>query len=702
MKVGVVGCGRVSEHHLRFLTAHPGTQVVGLVDVNLENARALGGKHGVSAVYSNLEEFLETARPDVVHIATPPDFHYAQAKEAIQHGVHVLVEKPTALSAAETADLYERAEANGVTICPDFSQLFHPSMQHAMALIQSGRLGPVIRCEANLTLDVNIRETREAQGLHWSYQLPCGIFHNYITHPLYLALHFVGRPKQVLTTPRSFGALPQGLTDHLEISLEGERISGRVVVSFAASRAYYVKIFCKKGTIFVDFENVVTVVQQDSRLPRAINRVSGNFRAAYQLSKGSIGNVIYTLRKKLVPYHGLRTLIEQYYASLREGKTPPVSRDLTLAVGEAEEAIHSAAGKIHLDLSSRPSRQEDISRPEKLLVTGGTGHLGVELVRQLVRSGYYVRALVRPLSRIEDLERLGVEIVYGDIRNDNAVRDAANQTDIIIHVAAGLRGSRNFILESCVQGIRNIVEAAKSNRVKRVIYVSSMSVYDFNSIPNGSTVTELSPLEVHPELRGASSMAKREAEDIALEQIGHGDPAWTILRPTGFFGNGHKLSITLGVRMGSFLICLGTGSKRLRLIHVADVSDAIIKVIENTGTENRVFNVAHQDRLTLGRYIKNCVRKSGRVHVVYIPYWVAYLGLLGIRALRRITGKGPSMNVQRLRYLYSSIEVDSRPLREETAWQCAGRLEDQLAAELNPRRDLPTGTVQTLVLQPEK
>ena len=687
MKVAVIGCGRMAEYHLRFLATKRDVQIVGVVDVNPTAAKAIAAKFNVSNVYTSLDELLAATRPDVVHVTTPPAFHYQQAIAALRSGAHVLVEKPVALNLEETVDLYKVAAEKNLIVCPDFIQLFHPTMQQAATLIESGALGKVIHCEANQTFDINLGEVREAVGLHWSYQLPCGIFHNYITHPLYMVLKWVGKPKNVIVSPRSLGSLPQQLTDHLDILLEGERISARVVVSFVARpRAYYVRIFCEKGTVFVDFETVMSIIERPSRLPRMASRVSGSVGMAAHLCLSTFKNIADTLRKKLVPYHGLRTLIDQYYGSIRDGKEPPVSKELVLAVAEVEDVVQRHAGKLHLDLAPRPSQQAEIRRQERVLLTGGTGHLGAELARQLVDSGFPVRAFVRPLSRTEELESLGVEVVYGDIRDTAAVEQAASGIQAIVHVAAGLRGSRNFIVDSCVQGVKNIADAATRRGVQRVVYISSLSVYDYNLIRSGETVTAASPLDKQAERRGTSSMAKRNAEDIALPHLDDLGCRWTILRPAGFFGNGHKLPAVLGIKLGKTLISLGSGSKRLRLIHVRDVAGAIVKVLDSPGTtEGRVFTVAHQDKLRYNDYVRSCLRKSpsGNTRIVKIPYWVARLSVFGLGILRRITGKGPSLNIEQLRYLYSSADVDCTPFREATGWTCSAGILEQLSSELH-------------------
>src|SRR5262245_23575064 len=150
LRVGIVGCGRVAQHHLRFISETKHARVVGLADNDEASARRLGESYDIQNVYRSLEELLESVNLDVLHILTPPVHHYAQAVAAIDRGLHVLIEKPCTLSAQDAADLYRRAEARNVLICPDFIQLFHPAYQYAVSIIESGQLGGVIHIESHL------------------------------------------------------------------------------------------------------------------------------------------------------------------------------------------------------------------------------------------------------------------------------------------------------------------------------------------------------------------------------------------------------------------------------------------------------------------------------------------------------------------------------------------------------------------------
>jgi len=684
LRVGLVGCGRVAEYHLRFISKRKDAIVAGIADVALDAARNLGNKYRVNDVFGSMEELLATAHLDVVHITTPPEWHFEQAREALSHGVHVVLEKPVALSQGQAAELRRTAEAAGVTFCADFIQLFHPRMQEAIRLVNEGALGRVIRCESHLGLDLNIPEVRESFGLHWSCRLPGGILHNYLSHPLYLVLYWVGLPVRTTTYSQSYGSLSQDLTDHVEVLLQGQEVFGRVVVSAVCKPfEYSVRVVCEHGSVFVDFNTSTVLVETESWLPRAVVRGFSNFGRAYHLTKQATANIFAVLARKIVPYQGLHVLIDQYYMAIQSRTAPPVPMDLSVAVTETEQEILTNAGKVHLDTHDRPSRQEGIRRSERVLVTGGTGYLGTELVRHLVAQGYPVRVYARPTSNIASLEAQGVEILFGDIRDHERLLEAAKDIDVIVHAAAGLTGSSDFIVSSCVGGTENVAVAASSYHVSRVVYISSQSVYDFSLLEDGCAITEDSPLEAEPGQRGAASLAKTQAEHVALAQVKAGG-GWTILRPSVIFGGGRDLSSVLGVKKGNLLVALGSRSRLMRLVHIHDVCRAVSEIIQLPVTANKVYNLSHPDTVSF----KDCVRvyksdpKNRRVRVLFVAAWVAGVASLGLNVLWRVLGRRPPMNKKRFRYLFGNLRSDSQAFCADTGLTYPVPLLDQMNSDV--------------------
>jgi dihydroflavonol-4-reductase len=121
-----------------------------------------------------------------------------------------------------------------------------------------------------------------------------------------------------------------------------------------------------------------------------------------------------------------------------------------------------------------------------ILVTGASGFVGSAVVRHLIKAGHQVRALVRPTSSRTNLAELRVEIVEGDLRDVESLIRAMTSIRYVFHVAADYRlWARNpqDIVQTNVEGTRNLMTAALRAGVERIVYTSSVAT--LNARPDG-------------------------------------------------------------------------------------------------------------------------------------------------------------------------------------------------------------------------
>jgi predicted dehydrogenase/nucleoside-diphosphate-sugar epimerase len=688
LRIGIIGCGKVAEHHARFIKALHTAQLIAVADVNEQAAHRFAETHGIPHVCAAVDDLLNSTELDVLHVVTPPAYHYACAKAALDRGMHVFVEKPVAFTVQEVTDLYERAAARGVLLCPDFLQLFHPKIQELGALIDSEQLGRVVHVESYLYLNPDDSpELLEAEGIHWIYRLPGGPLRDYTSHLLSLAFSFAGLPSNIHVSRNSRGTLPQGLMDHVNVHVDGARSTATILLSYRARpSAYGLRVLCEKGSAEVNFDTQTLLIHHQTLLPRRMVSATANFTESYRLSVQAVGNIVNYVRGKLVPYGGMQALIPRFYDSILHAQMPPISRELTTAVTQAEEEIFSGSTQPCFKGCYVPSAQTALRQAERVLVTGANGYVGGQVVRALVDNGYYVRALVRPTSVPERLQELGVEVFLGDVRRLEDVSTAADGMQVIVHLAAGMQGSQEFIVDTCVRGTQNVAEAAALQRVKRVIYMSSFSVYDFAKLHNGEDITETSPLEAHPESRGAYSLGKRRAEDVALAHLADSTTPWTILRPSLIVSQERDLCTPVGAKIGNTLVCFGRPRKRLLLVHVEDVASAILHVLQHHHTQGQVYTLSDHP-ITVREYVNTCLRQSHSqaLRILYIPYFVARLGGWMAALVQRLTHLGFSINRRRLLSLYRDVGVTSALLLQHTGWQPAGALLERLCKKAEKR-----------------
>lgn len=141
INVAVVGTGFGQKVHIPGLQANPRTEVVAVYHRDLDKAKEVAQSHGIPQACTSLAEIVSLPQVQAVSISTPPFLHYEMAKIALQAGKHILLEKPTALSAAEARELYQLALANNVVATVDFEFRFVPAWQHLAELLAQGYVG---------------------------------------------------------------------------------------------------------------------------------------------------------------------------------------------------------------------------------------------------------------------------------------------------------------------------------------------------------------------------------------------------------------------------------------------------------------------------------------------------------------------------------------------------------------------------------
>ena len=154
----------------------------------------------------------------------------------------------------------------------------------------------------------------------------------------------------------------------------------------------------------------------------------------------------------------------------------------------------------------------------KAFVTGGTGFIGANLIRLLLKKGYEVRALVRPQSSLENLKPLDIEIIKGDL-NDINLSEKIRGCNVLFHVAAHYslyQADKEQLYNSNVLGTRSILQAAKQANIERIIYTSSVAAIGVGNPGEIVNETHQSPVN---ELVGHYKKSKYWAEQEAKKAI---------------------------------------------------------------------------------------------------------------------------------------------------------------------------------------
>jgi predicted dehydrogenase/nucleoside-diphosphate-sugar epimerase len=692
LKIGIIGCGLNSDYHINFARTYPGAEIVGVADINEEKGSECARKYGIPRYYSSLRKMVADSCPEIIHIVTPPTAHYDVAREAIDLGVHVVIEKPLTLHLHEAKEIYSLAEAKGVKLCPMHNHYFDPCMLKARALVEDGRLGHIINVESYYGLNTRIDAFRRYPApnvLPWLYSLPGGVFQDFMAHPLYVMLPYSGRPRDIRVIERSHGELPQDISDELRILVDGENCAGTLVFSFAAKpHLHFLRLYGTKGMVQVDFNTMTTVFHPLSGLPKAAQKVIFNVSESKQLFYSTSSNVWNFLRGKLKPYHGMQNLIHRFYDNIMGQGEVPVRKEHALMVMDAMEEIFKQVKNTKLDFEPIiPVKQERANKGlPKILVTGASGFLGGRLVEVLAQKGYPVRALVRKLSSTKKLKTCGVEILFGDVGDLESLRTAFREMEVVVHAAADTAGNEREGEWSTIQGTRNVLQLCGQAGVRKLIYISSCAVYGVADYKKGAVVGEDAPLERSPEKRGFYSWSKLKADQIVAEAIAEKKIPIISLRPGTIWGPGGEIfTPMMGFSLGEKLFAvIGNGEFVLPFVYIDNLVEAIVKGIEEKDTAGGVYNVVDPERITKKEYMKRLVKKiHPKATCIYIPYCLLISAVYFQEKLFSWVGRKPFLTRYRLNSSQKSILYDSSKLQKELNWKPSVSVEEGIKGILN-------------------
>ena len=269
----------------------------------------------------------------------------------------------------------------------------------------------------------------------------------------------------------------------------------------------------------------------------------------------------------------------------------------------------------------------------KVLVTGGAGVVGRALCRELLNRGVCVRVLSLPGDTLVESLPRGVEVAYGNVAEYTSIRPAFDGVDCVFHLAAILLSNDPRAFEKInAGGTRNVVSACQDAGVRRMLYVSSISV----------TYPVRTPY-------GESKLAGEEAvKNSGLE--------WTIVRPTLVIGDGGGVEF----RMFADFVCRfplypmpGGGVAKKRPVRSVDLVKGIAAAGLTRDAVGKTYALAGPEVMTMAEMARRVLRQAGLRHwMVPLPWWLSRL--LAVFK-NRIGGKRVSAEQALAGFLYDAI-----------------------------------------------
>jgi nucleoside-diphosphate-sugar epimerase len=261
---------------------------------------------------------------------------------------------------------------------------------------------------------------------------------------------------------------------------------------------------------------------------------------------------------------------------------------------------------------------------QRVLVTGGTGVTGSNLVRSLLERGESVRVLARSASRARERLPADVDVVVGDVTNRRAVVDAVRGRDVIYHLAAAFRESGihdSRYREVHVDGTRHLLQASRAEGVRRFVHVSTVGVHSHIADPPADETWPHTPGDIYQQ-------TKSEGELLALAFQREHDFPLTVVRPAGIYGPGdlRLLKLFRPIARRRFIM-LGDGRTLFHMVHVRDLVAGMQLAAERPEAIGEPFIIAGEEYCSLQELAARIAAASGvpapRLRVPVWPFFVA-------------------------------------------------------------------------------
>jgi dihydroflavonol-4-reductase len=303
-------------------------------------------------------------------------------------------------------------------------------------------------------------------------------------------------------------------------------------------------------------------------------------------------------------------------------------------------------------------------------VTGATGFLGSHVARALAAQGARLRVLVRPLSDLRNIEDLKAERVQGDLRDPASIKNALAGCEAVFHVAADYRlwvRDPEQMYRSNVEGTRSLLEAARKQRVRRVVYTSSVATMGFTR--NGDLADEQSPASL-ADMIGHYKRSKFMAEQVAFESARSGVDV-VVVNPTTPVGERDVKPTPTGRIVLDFLkrkfpAYVETG---LNLVDATECARGHIQAFEKGKTGERY--ILGGENLTLKQILDRLASITGlKSPTVKLPYVFAFAtGVVDEMVTGRLMRREPRATIDAVRMGRKMMFVSSGKAERELGWR---------------------------------
>jgi len=342
LEVAVVGCGYVSDNHIRSWN-NVGANVAAVCDKNVSAAQSKSREWEIPKYYESVSRMIKEENLDVVSICTPPQVRSAVVTPIMNKGIHVVIEKPLALSITEAEKMIKSQRKNEAKLTVVHCWLFAHVIKKTLGILERKEIGEVLGAEIDVLNTP--ADPMTSNPSHWCHSLKGGRFAEMLPHPLYLLQAILGDLKVRFVLGSKLGDYDWMQIDDLRILLEDSkhRIAS-IYASFNAPRTdVTLQIYGTHGILDVDTSRH-TIIKRRYREAKVGQVIKDNsrFLGDFISSSFSIASAILTRQ-----YQNMHTtFMKKFVNSLENNLDPPVTAKEALQVTKTFEDLCSRIAQI--------------------------------------------------------------------------------------------------------------------------------------------------------------------------------------------------------------------------------------------------------------------------------------------------------------------------------------------------------------------
>jgi predicted dehydrogenase/nucleoside-diphosphate-sugar epimerase len=696
-----VGAGYVANFHLEILREMgEGVRVVAICDPDLERAQSAARQWGVERAVGSIGELGDLGGlggVDVAHVLVPPHLHVPVARQLLERGIGVLLEKPAALSSRESIELQELAGRRGLPLGVNHNNLWHPAFVRLAEHVRSGRIGKVEH--VRVCLSVPLAQLEAGDFSHWMFRSPENIVFEQAPHPFSQLHALVGPVREARTTLLGTRELLPGqlFHDRWLVAARAERGTAEIYLAFGQGfNRWTLEVLGSDGSAEADLGHNLFSFEEKTPWLDFWNSFLAGHRRARSLARGARGGLLRYTRSTLglgrredSYFVGMRGSVRAFYDALRAGAPPPVDAAQAAEVLEWCEATVGGIGGVSEAIRGRTAPQPaqpalpepGPARPGEVVVLGGTGFIGRRVVAGLLARGLPVTAVVRrthglPPAILSAARGGGLRLVRGSLEDREALASAFAGARAVVHLATGGGDTWEKVQRSMVRGSVEAAEAALAQGVERFVYVSSIAALYAGADAGGRFIDDSTETDPRPEGRDVYSRGKMAAEAALLALHRERGLPLVIARPGVVLGKGTPMQHSgfgLWVR-DNHCVGWGPGDTPLPVVTADDVADALVRLVAFDGNalDGKALNLCARAPLTAREIVGELRKATGRdLHFHPRPLWLSQILEVGKWVVKKV-GRRPGVTFPSYRDLKSRalpLPFTSRTAREVLGWR---------------------------------